>query len=66
MTQLNGKGYAKYDELARLNTAFTNAVNAKKIASGDYASLMAAWNTLQADPAFKAAMAAIVPTPGKK
>lgn len=50
----------------RLNTALTNAINAKKISSADYARLMAAWNALQADPAFKAAMAAIVPTPGRK
>jgi hypothetical protein len=66
VTQLKGKGYAKYDEVVRLNTALTNAVNARKISSSDYASLMAAWNALQADPAFKAAMAAIVPTPGRK
>ena len=50
----------------RLNTALTAAVTAKKISSGDYASLMAAWNALQADPAFKAAMAAIVATPGRR
>lgn len=62
VTQLKGKGYARYDELVKLNTAFTAAVNAKKIAGSDYAPLMAAWNALQADPAFKAAMAAIVPT----
>ncbi|KQV53022.1 hypothetical protein ASC95_09635 [Pelomonas sp. Root1217] len=66
VTQLKGKGYAKYDEVVRLNAALTSAINTKKISTGDYASLMAAWNALQADAAFKAAMAAIVPTAGKK
>lgn len=66
VTQLKGKGYAKYDDVVRLNAALTNAINAKKVTTGEYASLMAAWNVLQADAAFKAAMAAIVPTPGKK
>ena len=66
VTQLKGKGYARYDELVKLNTAITNAINAKKIASGDYGPLMAAWNALQADAAFKAAMAAITATPGRK
>ncbi len=66
VTQLKGKGYAKYDALVTLNAAITAAINAKKISTGDYATLMAAWNALQADPAFKAAMAAIVPKPGVK
>lgn len=66
VTQLKGKGYAKYDTLARLNAAITVAINAKKVSTGDYGSLMAGWNALLADPAFKTAMAAIVPTPGKK
>lgn len=66
VTQLKGKGYAKYDEVVRLNAALTAAINAKKISTADYATLMAAWNALAADAAFKAAMAAIVPTPGHK
>lgn len=66
VTQLKGKGYAKYDEVVRLNAALTAAINAKKISTADYATLMAAWNALTADAAFKAAMAAIVPTPGRK
>ena len=64
VTQLKGKGFAKYDALVRLNTALTAAINARKISTGDYASLMAAWNAMLADPAFKAAMAAIVPPAG--
>lgn len=66
VTQLKGKGYAKYDEVVRLNAALTAAINAKRISTADYATLMAAWNSLNADAAFKAAMAAIVPTPGRK
>ena len=66
VTQLKGKGYAKYDDIVRLNAALTTAINAKKISTGDYASLMATWNALLADPAFKAAMAAIVPGTGQK
>jgi len=65
-TQLKGKGYAKYDTVVRLNAALTSAINAKKITAGEYASLMTAWNALLNDPAFKAAMAAIVATPGRK
>lgn len=66
VTQLKGKGYAKYDEVVRLNAALTAAINAKKISTTDYATLMAAWNALTADAGFKASMAAIVPTPGRK
>jgi len=67
VTQLKGKGYAKYDEVVRVNAALTAAINAKKISTTDYATLMAAWNALNADAGFKAAMAAIVPsTTGKK
>lgn len=66
VTQLRGKGFAKYDALVKLNASITAAINAKKIATGNYASLMSAWNAMLADPAFKAAMAAVVPTPGRK
>lgn len=66
VTQLKGKGFTKYDALVKLNATLTAAINARKISTGDYASLMAAWNAMLADPAFKAAMAAIVPTPGVK
>jgi len=64
VTQLKGKGFSKYDEVVRLNAALTAAINAKKISTRDYAALMAAWNTMLNDPAFKAAMAAIVHAPG--
>ena len=66
VTQLQGRGFAKYDALVRLNAVISAAIKAKKIASADYASLMAAWNALLADPGFKAAMAAVVPKPGVK
>lgn len=65
VTQLKGKGYKGYEDLVKLNAAFTAAVNVKKIATADYAELMKRWNALTSDPAFKAAMAAVVPTPGK-
>lgn len=65
VTQLKGKGYKGYDDLVKLNAAFTAAVNAKKIGTADYAELMKRWNALTTDPAFKAAMAAITPTSGK-
>lgn len=63
VTQLKGKGFARYEALVKLNGSITAAINAKKISTGDYAALMAAWNAMLADPAFKAAMAAIVPPP---
>ncbi|MGM9481756.1 hypothetical protein ACS5PN_11290 [Roseateles sp. NT4] len=66
VTQLKGKGFAKYDEVVRLNAAITAAINAKKISTGDYAALMAQWNAMLNDAGFKAAMAAIVKTPGVK
>jgi len=61
-TQLKGKGYARYDELVKLNSYITVAINAKSIEKGAYNSLMTAWNTFVTDPAFRAAMTAIVPS----
>jgi hypothetical protein len=67
VTQLKGKGYARYDELVKLNAAITAAINAKSVDQGAYNSLMTSWNTFVTDAAFKAAMAAIVPgTSGQK
>ncbi len=65
VTQLKGKGYARYDELVKLNAALTTVINAKKAGAGDYAALMKRWDALLADPALRAAMTAIVPVPGK-
>jgi hypothetical protein len=65
VTQLRGKGYAGYDKLVQLNTALTAAISARKVSTTDYATLMAGWNALLADAAFKAAMAKVVPTTGK-
>jgi hypothetical protein len=59
-TQLKGKGYARYDELAKLNSYLTVVINAKSVERGAYNSLMTAWNTFVTDPAFKAAMVAAV------
>lgn len=66
-TQLKGKGYARYDALVKLNSSITTAINAKTVTQSDYNALITTWNTFVSDPAFKAAMAAIVPnTSGKK
>jgi len=65
VTQLKGRGYARYDELVKLNQALSAAVAAKTIAKTAYAELMTHWNALLADPAFKSAMAAITPPTGK-
>lgn len=59
-TQLKGKGYARYDELYRLNAVVTAAINAKIIEQSAYNSLMTTWNTFVTEPAFKAAMVAAV------
>lgn len=58
VTQLKGKGFGRYDELARLNAAVTGFINAKVVDQGAYNSLMTSWNTFVTDPAFKAAMSA--------
>ena len=66
VTQLKGKGYAHYDDLVHVNTDLTAAVDAKKIEAAAYDALMARWNTIANDPAFKALMAAIVPSSDRK
>ena len=63
-TQLKGKRYARYDELAKLNADITTVINAKVVELLTYNSLMARWNYFVNDSAFKAAMKALgtVPT----
>lgn len=63
--QLQGKGYARYAELSAVNAALTTAVNARRIEQPAFASLMARWDALSNDAAFKAAMAKVVPTPDR-
>lgn len=65
-TQLKGKGYPHYDDLARLNADLTAVVNARRVEAAAYNTLMARWNTIANDPAFKALMAAIVPSSDRK
>jgi hypothetical protein len=65
VTQLKGKGFAGYDTVVKLNARLSAAVAAKSITKPAYAELMTAWNALLANPAFKAAMAAITPPTGK-
>lgn len=59
VTQLKGKNFARYGELAELNAALGTVVKALKVDAAAYNRLMAHWNTLANDRAFKAAMAAI-------
>ncbi len=64
-TQLKGKGFARYADLLNLNAALTAAVNARELKASDYEALMARWNALANDAAFKAAMAKILPANGR-
>jgi hypothetical protein len=60
-TQLKGKGYARFNEVVGVNAALTVVVNARTVDAAAYEALMARWNALANDPAFKAALAAVVP-----
>jgi hypothetical protein len=62
-TQLKGKGYARYDDLVKLNQDLTTVINAKVVDQTSYNALMARWNSFVTEAAFKAAMAAITPAP---
>ena len=65
-TQLRGKGYARYSDLVSVNADLKAAVDAKTIAQAAYDALMARWNAIANDPAFKSLMAAVLPSPGQK
>jgi hypothetical protein len=65
-TQLRGKGYAHYADLVSLNADLASVVSAKRVEQSAYEKLMARWNTIAGDPAFKAAMAAVTPAPKQK
>lgn len=65
VTQLKTKGYARYADLVRINADLTAVVNAKRVERAAYNELMARWNVIANDPAFKTAMAAVVPAPAK-
>lgn len=66
VTQLKGKGFARYADLVKLNADITVFVNAKLVDQANYNALMTRWNSFVVDPAFKAAMAAIVPGTGAR
>jgi hypothetical protein len=66
VTQLKGKGFARYADLVKLNADITVFVNAKLVDQSNYNALMMRWNSFVVDPAFKAAMAAIVPGTGAR
>ena len=66
VTGLKGKGYGRYDELLKFNQDITVVFNAKVVDQASYNALMSRWNSFVMDPAFQAAMKAIVPSTDKK
>jgi len=66
VTQLKGKGFGRYADIVTLNAALSKAVDARSIAAADCTALMAKWNALAAEPAFVAAMTAVVPAAGRR
>ncbi|TAK93107.1 MAG: hypothetical protein EPO09_13655 [Aquabacterium sp.] len=66
VTQLKGKNFGRYTELVKFNADVTVVVNAKVVDQPTYNALMTRWNSFVMDPAFQAAMKAIVPTSDKK
>jgi hypothetical protein len=63
---LKGKGYARYSELVKFNQDVSAVFNAKVVDQPTYNALMSRWNSFVMDPAFQAAMKAIVPSTDKK
>ncbi|MBI2732935.1 MAG: hypothetical protein HYX44_06450 [Aquabacterium sp.] len=63
---LKGKNYARYSELVKLNADVTVVFNAKVVDQATYNALMTRWNSFVMEPAFQAAMKAIVPSTDKK
>jgi hypothetical protein len=63
---LKGKNFARYSELVKLNADVTVVFNAKVVDQPTYNALMSRWNSFVMDPAFQAAMKAIVPGTDKK
>ena len=60
--QPDGKGYARYADVVKLNNDLGAVVKAGRVEAAAYAELMKRWDVLTADAGFKAAMAAIVPS----
>lgn len=63
---LKGKNYARYSELVKFNADVTLVFNAKVVDQASYNALMTRWNSFVMEPAFQAAMKAIVPSTDKK
>ncbi len=63
--QLKTKGYSRYAELAKVNADLRAVVAARQVSQSGYDTLMARWNALAGDPAFKALMSAVVPSSGR-
>jgi hypothetical protein len=66
VTQLKGKGYAGYEALAKVNADLGAGVAAGKVGADAFSALMARWNAIANDAAFKAAMAALAKPAGGK
>jgi len=66
VTQLKGKNFARYSELVKLNADVTVVFHAKVVDQPTYNALMTRWNSFVMDPAFQAAMKAIVPSTDRK
>lgn len=64
-TQLRTRNFARYADVVSLNIALSGAVKAGRIERGAYQALIARWNALAGDAAFKAAMAGVVAVPGR-
>lgn len=63
---LKGKNYARYSELVKFNADVTVVFNAKVVDQATYNALMTRWNSFVMEPAFQAAMKAIMPSTDKK
>lgn len=66
VTGLKGKNFGRYSELVKFNADVTVVFNAKVVDQPGYNALMSRWNSFVMDPAFQAAMKAIVPSSDKK
>jgi hypothetical protein len=60
VTQLKGKGYARYADLVKLNVELKAVMDANSVDLPTFNGLLLRWNAFLGDTAFKAAMAAIV------
>jgi hypothetical protein len=62
VTQLKGKGYGRYNDLAALNADLTKAVQAGRVEQSAYNALMTRWASFSNDPVFQALMKQVQPS----